>query len=210
MRIISCLCKMHTTFQDLKVFNDIPLVVDDIIFHYTYGMNRSMLHIKTAIARSTTYNMPVPIAWKRYFSKSPPSSLIRFKFDWKKFLENVEGDLIDFDAVCETLNLLNWNALRSKGNAISNFVRTSTKTSLKRRLQDERLRQTVVHMVWHLLTCAGRGDFTTQAWKNNNYLRYLTIPYFNRPLTAYYPIDYYPLSIFDVLVHQRSELFFTN
>ena len=194
---------MRTTFHDLKVFGELPLVVDDLIFQYAYGMTRDVLHIKANKARTVTYNMPVPIAWKRFFRYDRLRNS-QIEFDWYTFLKNVEADVICPEAVSETLNLLNWNSLRSKGNAISNFVRTSTKTSLKRRLLDPELRRTVVHMVWHLLSCAGRGDFTTLAWRNNNYQRYLTIPHFNRPLSAYYPPGT-ALSAWDILVHGRHE-----
>ena len=175
---------MHTSFIKLKQFNDLPKPIDDLIFQYTYAMTRVELHKKTNEVRTKTYNMPVPIAWKRFFRHNATFSV---EFDWNTFLKNVDADIINPQAVSDTLNLLNWNSLRSKGNAISQFVRTSTKTSLKSRLLDRQLRRNVIHMVWHILSCAGRGDFTTHAWKNNNYHRFLTIPYFNRPLCSYYP-----------------------
>ena len=191
---------MHTSFIDLKVFNEFPEVVDDLIFRFAYDTTRDILHIKANKARTLTYNMPVPTAWKRFFSLN---EVHRFAFDWPAFLKNVDADPVYIPAVTETLNMLNWNSLRSKNNAITRFVRTSTKTSLKRRLKDELMRRNVIHMVWHLLTCAGRGDFTTAAWRNNNYARYLSIPHFNRPLSSYYPAGPH-LSAWDILVHRQS------
>ena len=192
---------MHTSFLDLKVFNELPSVVDDLIFLYAYTMTRDILHVKANKARTVTYNMPVPTAWKRFFSLNDTH---RLAFDWREFLKDPDNDPVYHPAVLETLNMLNWNSLRSKNNAITRFVRTSTKTSLKRRLKDDLLRRNVVHMVWHLLTCAGRGDFTTVAWRNNNYARYLSIPHFNRPLSSYYPAGAH-LSAWDILVHRSND-----
>ena len=132
---------MRTTFHDLKVFCKLPAVVDDMIFMYAYGMTRDIMHLKSARARSVTYNMPVPIAWKTFFLHDYVIGRKSREFDWHKFLQNTDADVICPVAVSETLNLLNWNSMRSKGNAISCFVRTSTKTNLKARLLDKALWQ---------------------------------------------------------------------
>ena len=190
------------SFNSLRMFNDLPTVVDDIIWDFAYGMSRTLLSVKASEARTNTYNMPVPTAWKNFFRTDFYN---RVEFDWMMFLADPEASLICTDAVTESLNLLNWNALRAKGNAVSMFVRTSTKTNLKARLQDEYLQNDVVHMVWHLLTCAGRGDFTTHAWRNNNYNRFLAIPYFNRPLSAYYPPGP-SISAWDMLVMRNHDV----
>ena len=183
MNILDCLSKMHTSFKDLKVFNRFPKVVEDLIFLYAYGLTRGTLHLKAVSVRSATYALPVPLAWKWFFDEDSCT------FHWRRFLRDHTAEIIDDCAVMESLNLLNWNQLRSKQNAISNLVRTNTKVNLKRQLTMSNRRDNTIQMVWHLLTCASRSDYCARAFRNENVNRYLYIPYFNRPLTAYYPVS---------------------
>ena len=173
---------MHDSFGHLAIFDTLPKDIEDIIFDTAYGMSRRELHTKCQMAKSTTYAMPVPYAWKRCYDEA------NHCFNFDEFLKNIDGPVINFEAVAETLNLLNWNALRSKQNSAANFVRTSTKTNLKYRLSKRSQRTNATHMIWHLLTTASRGDYCIAAFRNNNYKRFLYVPYFNRPLCAYFPI----------------------
>ena len=174
---------MHTSFKDLKVFDRFPKSLEDLIFRYAYGLTRNTLHLKSVAVRSATYAMPVPIAWKWFFD------IETMTFHWKRFLEDHNAEIINTTSVKESLNLLNWNQLRSKQNAIANLVRTTTKVNMKRHLTMPSRRDNSIQMVWHLLTCASRGDYCARAFRNCNVQNYLYIPYFNRPLTAYYPVS---------------------
>ena len=197
MNILDCFSKMHTSFKDLKVFAFLPKSIEDLIFVMAYGLTRQTLHLKANSTRTASYTMPVPIAWKRFINIHDGT------FYWRLFLQDIYAELIDVESVKESLNLLNWNQLRSKQNAIANLVRTVTKTNMRYALSVPGRRSTTIHMIWHILTCATRGDYCTRAFRGNNVKDFLYVPYFNRPLTAYYPSEV-AWTAWDQLVHGTS------
>ena len=176
--------QMHDSFADLKVFERLPSDVEDLIFEYAYDMPRGELHQLAFIARSASYRMPVPQAWRKLVDSTN-------MFRWHRFLRNPNSILIDVEAVKETLNLMNWNAVRVKTNALSHYIKTTTKRSIRCMLNNPisclnpQTMSTAVHMVWHILTCCEPQDFKVDAHKNDRFNRFCFIPYFNRPLSAY-------------------------
>ena len=175
---------MHDSFADLTVFKRFPTDVEDLIFEFAYGMTRTSLHNLAHLARSASYRMPVPNAWRLLVDH-------RNRFRWRTFLNNPTTILIDVDAVKETLSLINWNAVRTKTNALSHYIRTTTKRSIRCMLDDPitclnpQTMSTAIHMVWHLLSCCEPQDFKVECHRNDRYNRFCFIPYFNRPLSAY-------------------------
>jgi len=155
-----------------------------MIFHYAYGITRDQLNALAQAARSASYRMPVPRAWRLLVDETNI-------FRWYRFLADPETILIDVDAVKETLRLMNWNAVRVKTNALSHYIKTTTKRSIMTMLDNPisclnpQTMSTAVHMVWHILSCCEPQDFKVEAHKNDRYNRYCFIPYFNRPLSAY-------------------------
>ena len=175
---------MYSTFADLNAFKQFPQEVEDIIFEYAYNMSRAELHYLAQQASSATFRMPVPKAWRLLVDECNC-------FKWYQFLHDPHTILIDVEAVKETLNLINWNAVRLKSNAVSHYVKTTTKRSIRCMLDNPitclnpQTMSTAVHMVWHILSCCEPQDFKVECHKNNRYNRYCFIPYFNRPLSAY-------------------------
>ena len=177
--------QMYDSFADLDhIFKKFPKEVEDLIFDYAYGFDRDHIHQLSCKARSASYRMPVPRAW-RYLVDDTNI------FRWDIFLSDPQTILIDVDAVKETLNLMNWNAVRVKTNALSHYIKTTTKRSIMCMLDNPisclnpQTMSTAVHMVWHILTCCEPQDFKVEAHKNDRYNRFCFIPYFNRPLSAY-------------------------
>ena len=176
--------QMHDSFADLKVFECFPTGVENIVFDFAYGMSRGDLHSLSSRARSASFRMPVPRAWRLLVDETN-------MFRWRRFLRNPNTILINVDAVKETLRLMNWNAIRLKTNALSHYIKTTTKRSIHCMLNNPitclnpQTMSTAVHMVWHILTCCEPQDFKVDAHKNDRYNRYCFIPYFNRPLSAY-------------------------
>lgn len=175
---------MYDSFADLRVFKPFPCEVEDLIFDFAYSMTRADLHNLAAMALSASYRMPVPKEWRMLVDNSE-------MFRWHRFLQNPNTILIDVDAVKETLNLMNWNAVRVKTNALSHYIKTTTKRSIRCMLDNPitclnpQTVSTAVHMVWHILTCCEPQDFKVEAHKNDRFNRFCFIPYFNRPLSAY-------------------------
>ena len=175
---------MYDSFADLRVFKPFPCEVEDLIFDFAYSMTRADLHHLASMALSASYRMPVPKEWRILVDNSE-------MFRWHRFLQNPNTILIDVDAVKETLNLMNWNAVRVKTNALSHYIKTTTKRSIRCMLDNPitclnpQTMSTAVHMVWHILTCCEPQDFKVEAHKNDRFNRFCFIPYFNRPLSAY-------------------------
>ena len=175
---------MYDSFADLRVFKPFPCEVEDLIFDFAYSMTRADLHHLASMALSASYRMPVPKEWRMLVDNSE-------MFRWHRFLQNPNTILIDVDAVKETLNLMNWNAVRVKTNALSHYIKTTTKRSIRCMLDNPitclnpQTVSTAVHMVWHILTCCEPQDFKVEAHKNDRFNRFCFIPYFNRPLSAY-------------------------
>ena len=182
--MLSVIEQMYDSFADLAVFKSIPEDVEDIIFDCAYGITREHLHHLACLARSATYRMPVPKSWRLLVDEMNV-------FRWDRFLLDPQTILIDVDAVKETLALINWNAVRTKTNAISHYIRTTTKKSIRCMLDNPitclnpQTMSTAIHMVWHILSCCEPQDFKVEAHRNGRYNRYCFIPYFNRPLSAY-------------------------
>ena len=183
--ILPIIEQMYDSFSDLDpVFNIFPTDVEDLIFGYAYGCNRGDLNTLSTAARSASYRMPVPKAWRLLVTD-------RNTFRWRRFLRDPHTILIDVEAVKETLNLMNWNAIRIKTNALSHYIKTTTKRSIRCMLNNPisclnpQTMSTAVHMVWHILTCCEPQDFKVDAHKNDRFNRFCYIPYFNRPLSAY-------------------------
>ena len=181
--------EMHNTFADLGVtFWVVPKHIEDLIFTYAYDMSRSALHLMCTQARSASFRMPVPSSWRSLIGHDN-------KFKWNVFLKNPSSVLIDVDAVKQSLSLMNWNAIRLRTNALSHYIRTTTKKSLMVMLDNPitcinpQTVATAIHMVWHILSCCEPQDFRVEAHKNDNYNRFCYIPYFNRPLSAYLPTN---------------------
>ena len=176
--------QMYDSFADQRVFKPFPCEVEDLIFDFAYSMTRADLHNLAAMALSASYRMPVPKEWRILVDNSE-------MFRWHRFLQNPNTILIDVDAVKETLNLMNWNAVRVKTNALSHYIKTTTKRSIRCMLDNPitclnpQTVSTAVHMVWHILTCCEPQDFKVEAHKNDRFNRFCFIPYFNRPLSAY-------------------------
>ena len=176
---------MYDSFSDLDlVFKKFPADVEDLIFGYAYGCNRDDLNTLATAAHSASYRMPVPKAWRLLVDDTNI-------FRWDRFLLDPQTILIDVDAVKETLRLINWNAVRVKTNAVSHYIRTTTKRSIMCMLDNPisclnpQTMSTAVHMVWHILSCCEPQDFKVDAHKNDRFNRFCFIPYFNRPLSAY-------------------------
>ena len=119
---------MYDSFADLLVFKPFPCEIEDLIFDFAYSMTRADLHHLASMARSASYRMPVPKEWRILVDNSE-------MFRWHRFLQNPNTILIDVDAVKETLNLMNWNAVRVKTNALSHYIKTTTKRSIRCRLE---------------------------------------------------------------------------
>ena len=176
--------QMYDSFADLQVFNDMPTDVEDIVFDYAYGMTREDLHNLSNMARSASFRMPIPKAWRLLVDECNI-------FRWWQFLRNPNTILIDVDAVKETLRLINWNAVRLRTNAVSHYIKTTTKKSIMCMLDNPisslnpQTMSTAIHMVWHILSCCEPQDFKVEAHKNDRFNRFCFIPYFNRPLSAY-------------------------
>ena len=176
--------QMYDSFADLQVFDRFPVEVENVIFDFAYGMSRGELHAMANIARSASFRMPVPKTWRLLVDEHNC-------FKWYQFLHDPHTILIDVDAVKETLDLINWNAIRTKTNALSHYIRTTTKKSIRCMLDNPitclnpQTMSTAIHMVWHILSCCEPQDFKVDCHRNNKFNRYCFIPYFNRPLSAY-------------------------
>lgn len=175
---------MYDSFADLDTFKSLPVEVENIVFDYAYGLTRAELHNLAVMARSASYRMPVPRAWRLLVDDTNI-------FRWYTFLNNPNTILIDVEAVKETLDLINWNAIRLKSNGLSQYIRTTTKKAIRCMLNNPitclnpQTMSTAIHMVWHILSCCEPQDFKVECHKNNKFNRYCFIPYFNRPLSAY-------------------------
>ena len=91
--------QMYDSFADLQVFEPFSIEVENLIFHFAYGMTRGELHNLSNIARSATFRMPVPKTWRLLVDEHNV-------FKWRKFLEEPNTILIDVEAVKETLDLI--------------------------------------------------------------------------------------------------------
>ena len=178
---------MRFNFNKIKPMEDtFPPEIRDLIYKFAYDLDETVLSSLTSMAFRNTFMMPVPIGWK-YFLKDLGDNT--HKFDWRKYLKNIYACPIDLDGVKESLRMINWNSLRYKQSALSEFVKTNTKVGLMARVRRYDQQRQVVHMVWHCLTCCTPSDFTVHCHKNNNYKRYCHIRYFDTPLSYYWPLN---------------------
>ena len=174
---------MRNNFDSIKIMKDtLPPELRDIIYNYAYGIKESTLCCLASTALRSTFMMPVPVGWKRLLT---PDN----QFRWRVYLRDIFAGPLDMKGVTETLRLMNWNSLRYKQSALSEFVKTSTKGSLRARLRRADQQRNVVHMIWHCLTCCSPSDFCVEAHKNDNYKRYCHVQYFDTCLSYYYPLN---------------------
>ena len=171
-----------STFKQLNdIFGQLPEPIDDLIWHFAYGKTRMLLHHLTSAAKSRTYYMPVPRSWKLWTTDG--------QFDVKKYLAHPTLP-IDMRGVYRTLEMLNWNILKSKQNNFGKWAFFNTKTSVQRGLSHNETRNNFVHMVWLILCSMSFTEFNAQARKFDNFKEHCLVPTFQRPLAAYYPVDY--------------------
>lgn len=171
-----------STFKHLNdIFGQFPEAIDDLIWRYAYGKTRLLMHHLTSAAKSRTYYMPVPKSWKLWTTDG--------KFAVKKYL-NYPNLPIDMRGVFRTLEMLNWNILKAKHNNLGKWAFFNTKTSVQRALSHNETRNNSVHMVWLILCSMNITEFNAQAHKFDNFKEHCMVPTFQRPLAAYYPVDF--------------------
>ena len=152
---------MLGSFANLTLYNGLPDVIDDIIFDFAYGVSKQYIHETASAARSASFRMPVPKAWRLLVDENN-------SFLWERFLNAPSTILIDVEAVKQTLELINWNVARTKSNALSHYVRTTTKKSILCMLDNPitclnpQTVSTAIHMVWHILSCCEPQDFKVE------------------------------------------------
>jgi hypothetical protein len=169
---------MRISFRNLFIEN-CPDDVEDLIFRFAYGLTRLELYQKCYVARQTSRCMPVPPKWKNLYDTSG------FRFD--RFL-NGNDCMIDLDAVCISLDLLNWNIVKAKRSPISSWASVTTKVAIRRGLKSKPfMHSNLVNMVWTLLCCATVDDFRCVAFRDNLYYPYCVLPNFSHPLSYYFP-----------------------
>ena len=197
MSAITCFFNMRNNFDRIKPMHDIlPAELVDIIYEYAYDLKEATLAAIAGTAVRNTFLMPVPDGWKTFLINNGDNT---HTFNWRKFLKDVYQSPIDMAGVKETLKLMNWNSLRYKQSAISEFVKTNTKSGLMARMRRYDQQRNVVHMIWHCLTCCSPSDFTVQCHKNDNYKRFCHVNYFDTSLSYYYPLNQIRLSHYNYL-----------
>ena len=169
---------MRDNFDRLQCMKDaFPQELRDLIYQYAYNHKESVLSVLTETAIRNTHYMPVPFGWKRLLK--PDKS-----FNWRLYLQDIYAGQLDIKGILETLRLMNWNSLRYKQTAISEFVKTNTKGSLRARIRRYDLQRNVVMMIWQCLTSCAPSDFCVEAHKNDNYKRFCHIRYIDTPLSC--------------------------
>ena len=158
----------------------IPDVIDDLIFQFTYNRTRHEVHHRCFIAKQSTALMPTPRAWKHF--------LINGRFSFRRFLNG--DNIIDLDAVRESLNCLNWHVLKAKRSPIARFTLITTKRALERGITNPYNSDNTVLMIWLLLANSTMSDFKSRAFRSGMYEHYCRVPMFTHPLSKYYPPAY--------------------
>ena len=168
---------MRYTFADKLFPLDVIPEIKDLIFKFTYDKTAQQLHYDTWIARQCTHLMPTPKSWKNYLTDN--------KFDYAKFLRG--ENMINIKSVKSALDLINWHSIRVKRCPIARYSRITTKTAMKRGLNNKFIRDNIIHMVWLLLVTCTTTDFRVRAHTGSGYMDFCRIPMFSHPLSRYYP-----------------------
>ena len=178
---------MRHNFDKIQPMKDMfPRELRDIIYRYAYDCDEATLSALTSLAFRNTFMLPVPVGWRFFLHDGGDNT---YSFRWYRYLKDIYACPIDMQGVRETLRMINWNAVRYKQTAISEFVKTNTKVGLMARMRRPDQQRNVVHMIWHCLTCCTPSDFTVLCHKNNNYKRFCHVNYFDTPLSYYWPLN---------------------
>ena len=169
--------KMRYTFAD-KIFPDIVIKdIENIVYDFAYKKTKMQLHYESWTARQCSLLMPTPISWKAFITNRC--------FDYSKYLNG--GCIIDIDSVKSALELINWNRLRKKRCPLCRYTRITTKSAMRRGLDNVYIRNNIIKMIWMLLSTCTVDDFRVRAHKGSGYAEYCRIPTFTHPLSRYFP-----------------------
>ena len=124
--------------------------------------------------------MPTPSSWKHFLDKGI--------FTYERFLNG--DNIINLDAVKESLNCLNWHVLRAKRSPIARYTLLTTKSTLARGITNMYNCDNTVLMVWLLLANSSISDFKCKAQHSTLFDEYCRVPLFTHPLSKYYPLRY--------------------
>ena len=174
---------------------DLPDVIEDLIYLFTYDQTQAELQFRSHRARQTTKLMPVPPRWKNLLTEG--------RFDWCKYLSGEH--VICIEAVKCAVRYINWHCLRSKKCPIARFALISTKTSLCRSLSCFWTRENTVIMIWLLLSVCSIDDFRVGAFHGAGYNEFCRIPPFTHPLSKYYPLRLCEIPVVPTLIRYLLE-----
>ena len=168
---------MRYTFADQLFPKCIVKDIENIVYDFAYMKTKQQLHTDTWTAKHCSYLMPTPPSWK---------ALVTDKgFDYSKYLRG--DNIIDVEAVKIALNFINWHSMRVKRCPIARYTHLTTKTSMRRGLDNVYIRDNLILMVWLLLTACTIDDFRVKTFKGRHFTEYCRIPVFSHPLSRYYP-----------------------
>lgn len=168
---------MRYTFAD-KLFPPCILTdLIDVIYDFAYKKTKENLHYESWTAKQCSFLMPTPPSWKAFVGDNG--------FDYSRFLNG--DNIIDVESVKVALDLINWHSLRVKQCPIARYTRITTKTAIRRGLDNVYIRDNLVLMVWMLLSSCTVDDFRVKAFKGAGFTEYCRIPIFSHPLSRYYP-----------------------
>ena len=168
---------MRYTFADPIFPKEVLPDIIDIIYDFAYKKTKEKLHYDTWTARQCSYLMPTPPSWKAFISDNG--------FNYYKFLRG--DNIIDLESVKTALDLINWHSMRVKRCPIARYTRITTKSAIRRGLDNEYIRDNLVLMVWLLLTSCNVDDFRVKAFKGAGFTENCRVPMFTHPLSRYYP-----------------------
>ena len=168
---------MRFTFADNLFPNEIITDIENLVYDFAYNKTKVQLHYESWTARQCTHLMPTPASWKTYLTNR--------SFDYSKYLR---GDcIINIDSVKSALELINWNRLRKKRCPLCRYTRITTKSAMRRGLDNTYIRDNIILMIWMLLATSTVDDFRVKAHTGNGYAEYCRIPTFTHPLSRYFP-----------------------
>ena len=111
-----------------------PTDIVNLIFEFSYGFDLTTYFDKSQQYYLVGVSLPVPNTWKRNIKLNPVHGMHVQKFNWKTFGEDSYGHSIssyegniDLPEVVKTVQLLNWNNLRSSSNLIHEWTCATTK-----------------------------------------------------------------------------------
>ena len=168
---------MRYTFADRLFPKEVFPDLIDLIFDYAYCKTIQQLHHETWTAKQCSYLMPTPRSWKNFITDN--------KFNYARFLRG--ENMIDISAVKNALDLINWHSIRVKRCPLARYTRITTKTAMKRGLDNAYIRDNIIQMVWLLLVTCTTTDFRVKAHIGCGYFEFCRIPTFSHPLSRYYP-----------------------